>query len=118
MSTNRDLIERFDRWSARPDTGSIAQQRRTAEFAKELRDALDEADRAQRAALVAIPQREDDGTIHAAFIREFIHRAANEGDDVETSLAASAAGWIEDEPDEFWEEYAGPMLDEIERKFA
>lgn len=66
-----------------------------------------EADRAQR---------EDDGTIHAAVIAALWDRA-EDVEDGEQNVAASAAQWVEDEPDEFWEEFAGPMLDEIEGKF-
>lgn len=39
----QNLIDRFDRWVSKPETGSLNQQRRTREFAFELRDALDEA---------------------------------------------------------------------------
>ena len=43
---NEKLIDRFDRWAAQPNTGSINQQRRMAEFATELRDALEAAEKA------------------------------------------------------------------------
>ncbi len=68
-----------------------------------------EADRAQR---------ENDGTIHAAVIAALWDRS-DDGDTAgyDPSPAASGAQWVEDEPDEFWEEFAGPMLDDIERKF-
>lgn len=61
-------------------------------------------------------QRENDGTIHAAVIAALHDRAEGFGDD-DANTAASAAQWIEDDPDSFWEQFAGPMLDEIERAF-
>lgn len=68
-----------------------------------------EADRAQR---------ENDGTVHAAVIDALTDRASQTEDTDERGAINAGAQWIEDEPDEFWEEFAGPMLDEIERKFA
>lgn len=71
-----------------------------------------EADRAQRSTAP-----EDDGTIHAAVIAALWDRAAS-SESGEQSKAASGAYWVETAPDEFWEEFAGPMLDDIERKLS
>lgn len=38
----RNLIERYDRWSAKPYTGSLNQQQRFVEFSVELRNALED----------------------------------------------------------------------------
>lgn len=62
-------------------------------------------------------QPSHDGSLHAAVIRALGERAELV-EDGEVNAAASGAQWIEDEPDEFWEEVAGPMLDEIEGKFS
>lgn len=43
MSEHGKLIERFDDWIKKPATGSLVEKRRTAEFAVELRDALESA---------------------------------------------------------------------------
>lgn len=67
-------------------------------------------DRAQR-------DPNDDGTLHGAAILALNERADNadsaEGYD-DSGTANRAAQWIEDNPDEFWATYAGPMLDDIE----
>lgn len=60
-----------------------------------------EADRAQR-------DLNEDGTLHGAAIIALEDRG--EGTDL------TAAEWIEANPDEFWETYAGPMIDQIEQE--
>ncbi|MBC9927265.1 hypothetical protein [Leucobacter sp. cx-169] len=42
----QDLLERFDRWSAQPETGSIVRNERWREFARELRAAISRPDTA------------------------------------------------------------------------
>ncbi|WP_217181593.1 hypothetical protein [Streptomyces sp. AC495_CC817] len=60
-------------------------------------------------------QRENDGSIHAAVIAALTERAENDANDgAEVSYAASAAAWVDAEPDEFWELFAGPLLDDLE----
>lgn len=70
------------------------------------------ADRAQR-------DPDDDGTIHGAAIMALKERAENaddgEGYD-DSGRAMRAAEWIDENPDDFWVEFAGPMLDEIEQE--
>lgn len=63
----------------------------------------------------------NDGSLHAATAAALRERAENFADDDDsegydfTEARLAAAQWVEDEPDAFWERYAGPMLDEIER---
>lgn len=61
-------------------------------------------------------QPERDGTIHAATIDILESRLdfAPENE-TETRAARDAMAWIEQFPDEFWDRFAGPMLDEIEQ---
>ncbi|MBT2484807.1 MULTISPECIES: hypothetical protein [unclassified Microbacterium] len=54
MSTNADLIARFDSWAAMPQTGSLNQQQRWRSFATELRDALESVENASQS-----PEREE-----------------------------------------------------------
>lgn len=72
---------------------------------------------AARNALAAYSQPERDGTIHAAVIAALWDRADYGSSHGEPNTAASAAQWVEGDPDGFWDEFAGPMLDDIERKF-
>lgn len=68
-----------------------------------------EADRKQR-------DPNEDGTIHGAAIIALGERAESDHDEAEGyEYRGRAAEWIENNPDEFWESYAGPMLDEVER---
>lgn len=68
-----------------------------------------QADRAQR-------DPNEDGTLHGAAIIALKERSYHAGDTEEGWRASDAAGWIEANPDEFWDSYAGPMLDEIEQE--
>jgi len=67
-----------------------------------------EADRAQR-------DPNADGTLHGAAIIACLDRANNWGVEDEEPYKR-AAQWIEENPDDFWDRYAGPMLDDIERE--
>lgn len=60
------------------------------------------ADRAQR-------DPNEDGSLHGAAIIALRERP---------DPAESALDWIEGNPDEFWDRYAGPMLDQIEQNFG
>lgn len=68
-------------------------------------EAAIEADRAQR-----------DDSVHAAVIGALKDRI--DWGTAERARIERAAVWIEAEPDEFWDRFAGPMLDEIERMHA
>lgn len=64
---------------------------------------------------------ENDGTVHAAVIDALEDRRSGydmDDDRAERERVIRAVAWIEAEPDEFWGEFAGPMLDDIERKFS
>lgn len=80
-----------------------------ADGVRSLMVAAVEADRAQHA------RPENDGTIHAAVISELNERAENAAaNGKDGNYAASAAAWVEAEPNEFWDTYAAPMLDDLE----
>ncbi|MGO2188205.1 MAG: hypothetical protein ACTH4Y_08150 [Microbacterium gubbeenense] len=57
----------------------------------------------------------DDGPLHGAAISALRDRGECGGES--SDAAHRAADWIEDAPDEFWDEFAGPMLDDLEARF-
>lgn len=60
-------------------------------------------------------QSERDGTVHAAAIEALKDRADLDHDEAEGyDYRQRAIDWIANYPDEFWDSYAGPMLDQIE----
>jgi hypothetical protein len=56
---------------------------------------------------------ENDGTVHAAVQGALRERAESSDDAGAAELAA--ARWVEQNPDEFWDRFVGPMLDDLER---
>lgn len=67
---------------------------------------------------IEIDRRQHDGTLHAATIDALQDRIDVDADvDEGYSYRKRAIAWIESNPDGFWEEFGGPLLDDIERKF-
>lgn len=67
-----------------------------------------EADRAQR-------DPNDDGTLHGATILALKDRVIY-NPEAEQALT-KAIEFIETDPDDFWDEFAGPMLDDLVERF-
>lgn len=66
-------------------------------------------DRAQR-------DPNEDGSLHGAVILALRDRGEHGGEFADAVLRA--ADWVEDEPDEFWDQFGGRMLDELEYRFG
>lgn len=56
----------------------------------------------------------NDGTIHGATIEALQDRLDSEDDPQARERLQAVIDWIEDDPDAFWDRFAGPMLDDLE----